>query len=445
MTFSEASLQARLASLPGVARYWVAYSGGLDSSVLLHAMARLRRALGAALHAVHVNHGLHADAPAWAAHCERTCEALGVPLRRLVVDVEPHRARHGLEGGARVARYEVLAGLLAPGDCLLTAHHRDDQAETVLLQMLRGGGPAGVAGMPFDTGLGAGRLVRPLLDEPRAALRDYAVVQGLAWLEDPANADTGLDRNYLRHQVLPRLHARWPGLGTTLSRAAGHAAEAAAIVDERAAEDLAAMRGPAPGRLRVDRLTGLSEPRRRAVLRHWCRSLGLPVPDTVRLDEVLRHALPAGPDRSPLVAWGGVELRRYRGELYLGHPLPAHDPAARLVWDPREPLGLPAGLGRLYLVPGGDLPAGLAEAALEVRFRAPALACRPAGRAGHRSLKQLFQEAGVPPWLRDRVPLVLLEGRLVAVADRWVCDGVPVVAPGTGLRVVWERCEDPGP
>jgi tRNA(Ile)-lysidine synthase len=445
MSFSSETLQARLAPLSGVTRWWVAYSGGLDSSVLLHAMATLRRALGAPLQAVHVDHGLHPDAPAWAAHCRRTCEALGLPLRSLRVDVGPHRARHGLEGGARAARYEALAALLDVGDCLLTAHHRDDQAETVLLQLLRGGGPSGVAGMPFAVQLGPGRLVRPLLDQPRAALRDYAVGCGLTWLEDPANADTGLDRNYLRHEVLPRLRARWPGLGKTLARAARHAAEAVAVVDERAAEDLAAAHGAAPDRLRIDALSALPVPRRRALLRHWCLSLGLPVPDTVRLDEVLGAVLLAGADRSPLVAWGGVELRRYRDELFLGRPLPPFDPGVRLAWDPRQPLDLPAGLGRLRLAAGGVLEVSPASPGLEVRFRAPALTCRPVDRAGHRSLKKLCQEAGIPPWLRDRVPLVFRNGRLAAVADLWVCDPPAGPPPASGLRVVWERGEGPPP
>jgi tRNA(Ile)-lysidine synthase len=445
MTFSATSLHARLGSLEGVARWWVAYSGGLDSSVLLHAMATLRPALGAPLHAVHVDHGLHPDAGEWAGRCGRVCEALGVALQRIAVDVSEHRLLHGLEGGARAARYDALAALLSPGDCLLTAHHRDDQAETVLLQLLRGGGPAGVAGMPFETRLGAGRLLRPLLDEPRAALRDYALAHGVRWIEDPANADTDLDRNYLRHEVLPRLCARWPGLGKTLSRAARHAAEAAAIVDERAAEDFAAARGSAPDRLRADALAGLPEPRRRTLLRHWCRVLGLPVPDAVRLDEVLGSVLSAGAGRSPLVAWGGVELRRYRGELFLGRPLPPFDPGERLAWDARRPLDLPAGLGRLRLVPGGDLPPGLAETRLEVGFRAPGLTCRPTGRAGHRGLKKLFQAVGVPPWLRDRIPLVFHAGRLTAVADLWVCAPPGGSAPASGLRVAWDRGESAPP
>jgi tRNA(Ile)-lysidine synthase len=440
MSFSEACLRSQLAPLQGVAtRWWVAYSGGLDSSVLLHAMVRLRAELGVPLHAVHVDHGLHAGAAAWAAHCRQACAALGVPMRELRVDVEPHRARHGLEGGARAARYAALAGLLEAGDCLMTAHHRDDQVETVLLQLLRGGGPAGVAGMPFTARLGRGRLVRPLLDQPRAALRDYAAARRLDWLEDPANADTGLDRNFLRHEILPRLRARWPGLGATLSRAAAHAAEAAAICDERAAEDLAAARGSAPDRLRVDALTVLSPPRRRALLRHWCRSLALPVPDAARVDEALGPVLAAGPGRSPLVAWAGVELRRYRGQLYLGRALPALAREARLAWDAREALELPAGVGRLRLAPGGDLPADLAATALEVGFRAPALICRPCGRAGHHSLKKLFQEAGIPPWLRDRIPLVFRAGRLVAVADLWACDPDGRAGCAPGVRVVWER------
>ena len=238
MSFSEHALPAALRSLGAVARFCVAYSGGLDSSVLLHALARCRDALGAPLVAVHVDHALLSEAAAWTAHCRATCAELGVPLQVVEVDAARRRAALGVEAAARDARYAALADLLGPGDCLLTAHHRDDQAETVLLQLLRGCGPAGLAAMPGVAPLGRGRLARPLLDVSRADLRAYAVEHSIGFVQDPSNSDPELARGFLRTEVTPRLQARWPGMSRTLARAARHAADAAAIIAERAAEDL---------------------------------------------------------------------------------------------------------------------------------------------------------------------------------------------------------------
>lgn len=439
MSFSAQTLLVALGGLGPVARFWVAYSGGPDSSVLLHALARQREALGAPLAAVHVDHALHPDAAAWTAHCRAACAALGVPLEVLAVDPQPRRAALGVEAAAREARYAALAGLLRPGDCLLTAHHADDQAETVLLQLLRGAGPAGLAGMPRVAPLGAGRLVRPLLDVGRAELRAYAQANAVASVEDPSNGDPGLARGYLRTAVMPGLEARWPGLRGTLARAARHAADAAAVIAERAAEDLSALTGPAPWRMPVPGLLALSLPRRRAVLRHWCTARGLALPDAARLDELLGQLATARAARAIEVGWPGGMWRRYGEVLFLSPVLPAHDPSARLRWDGRLPLALPAGLGTLTLAPGGALRQDALADGVEVGFRAAGLRCAPAGRRGRRDLKHLFQEAGVPPWLRDRVPLLLVGGRLAAIADRWVCAPFAASDAAAGLELIWRR------
>ncbi|HRP87062.1 MAG TPA: tRNA lysidine(34) synthetase TilS, partial [Gammaproteobacteria bacterium] len=237
-SFSVEELRQRLEAAAGGAggaasrRYCVAFSGGLDSTVLLVAMARLgaRAALGG-LRAIHVHHGLHADANRWAADCEVRCRELGVPLEVVAVDA---RAAPGEspEARARELRYQALAARLAPGEVLLTAQHADDQLETVLIQLLRGAGPAGLAAMPADTVFGVGRHQRPLLGFTRASLEAWARAEGLAgWLEDPANRAPQLSRNHLRHEVLPAVRAHWPGAAAAVSRAARHCAEAAGLLD----------------------------------------------------------------------------------------------------------------------------------------------------------------------------------------------------------------------
>jgi len=438
MPFSEQALLAALEPLGAVRRYWVAYSGGLDSSVLLHALVRCRGGLGVPIAAVHVDHGLLPQAAAWTDHCRASCGAWAVPLTVLRVDAAAERAERGVEAAARQARYAAFAGLLGGGECLLTAHQRDDQAETLLLQLARGSGPAGLAAMPAAAPLGQGRLARPLLGFDRAALRAYAVAHGIGYVEDPSNRDLRLGRGFLRAEVLPRLQARWPGIRQTLARAARHAADAAAIIAERAAEDLGAIATRSPWRVAVGALAALPPPRQRAVLRHWCRARGVAPPDTDRLDEILRQLATAGADRAPEVSWPGGAFRRYRDALHLLPELPPHDPSARLSWDTAAPLALPAGLGALRMLPGGALRREALLGRVEVGFRAAGLRCALPGRAGHHTLKHLFQEAGVPPWLRDHVPLVFVDGELAAIADRWVCGGFTVDDHVPGLRIAWE-------
>ena len=209
--------------------YQVAFSGGLDSLVLLHALCALRGRLAAGVAAVHVHHGLHSDADEWDAHCQQVCDELGVAYTLLRVDGRPATGESP-EAAARDARYRALAEWLPAGHCLLTAQHQDDQAETLLLQLLRGSGVSGLAAMPVMTGLGAGHHLRPLLEMTRPALHHYATAHALRWIEDPSNQSSAYDRKYLRHQVLPRLRERWPAVSSSLSRSAAHCAEASALL-----------------------------------------------------------------------------------------------------------------------------------------------------------------------------------------------------------------------
>ncbi|GMR07164.1 MAG: tRNA lysidine(34) synthetase TilS [Gammaproteobacteria bacterium] len=431
----------------------VALSGGLDSSVLLHATNRLKEPLAnLKVSAVHVHHGISDKADAWDSHCEMLCSRLAVPYRCLTVDARAG-AGESPEEKARDCRYRALAGALGKGECLLSAHHQDDQAETLLLQLLRGAGPRGLAAMPEVSVLGEGRLVRPLLGFSRQQLHDYARAHAITWVEDDSNADTRLDRNFLRHQVVPSLKQRWPAMAATLSRAAGHIADSAALLDELAAIDLAQCQGSGasggagategPG---VSALAGLDmralghlhSDRQRNLLRYWLRQLGLPVPQSQQMQHVLTDVLHAGPDRVPCVQWPGVEVRRYRERLFAMPPLSLHDSHARYGWNLTDPLALSVGCLRSVPVSGKGLRANLGATGVTVAFRQGGEVCQPAGRQHHHDLKKLFQEAGIPPWQRDRIPLLYVENDLAAVAGLWVCQQFAAATNEAGLELHWQ-------
>jgi tRNA(Ile)-lysidine synthase len=404
--------------------FWVAFSGGPDSTALLHAAVGADQVPGT-LRAIHLDHGLHPESPCWAEHCRRICDALGVPLVVRRLKLEPVRGE-SLEATAREARYRALAHVMRPGDLMLTAHNRDDQAETLLLALLRGSGVHGLAAMPRVAELGGGRLVRPLLDLPRTTLEQYVRSLGLSWIEDPSNASVRMDRNYLRNTVVPVLKARWPELSATLSRTAGHCAETAQLVDGLAAELMDDCPGAHPGTLGIRALGSLERSRRKVVLRLWLRRRGFTLPDTRHLERILDEVLPARTDADPLVTWSGCEVRRYRDDLFALAPLPPPPDALTIR---RAPSGmppvieLPAGLGWLQWSDASKAtewtrgPGG----APTVRFASTGQACRPRPTSRRRTLKNIFQEAGIPRWLRRYVPLVFSGDTLIAVAGVCGC------------------------
>lgn len=430
-----------LMQFPDIHRYWVAYSGGLDSHVLLHTMVALSGKLpGGELRAVHVDHGLNPDAQAWSRHCRRVCDNLGVPCYCLQVSV-PSEHGESPEAAARSARYSAIVELIDKGDGLLTAHHQDDQAETVLLQLMRGGGPEGLAGMPVCASFGRGWLVRPLLGFSRDQLRGYGYRQGLEWVEDQTNLDTGLDRNWLRHEVIPRLKSRWPAMTRTVARSAGHCFESVELSVQLAESDLPKVMGDQPNTLSVKALLQLmktrGEARCRNVLRVWIERLGIPLPACTHLHHVVKDILMAPWDAKPLVHWGGGEARRYRDLLYIMHPLPEYDRDRHYRWDLHHPLYIPGvGTLRARAAYGRGLNAELCRSCpVTVRFRQGGERCRPCGRNHRHRLKNLFQEQGVVPWARHRIPLIYMGDELAAATGLWVCQDFVVDPHRTGMVI----------
>ncbi|BCX81117.1 tRNA(Ile)-lysidine synthase [Methylomarinovum caldicuralii] len=410
-------------------RYWIGYSGGLDSHVLLHLCAELRAETGPVFAALHVNHRLHPDAPVWQDHCRAICESLQVPFRAVQVDATP-RPGQSPEEAARKARYRAFRETLGANEALLLAQHQDDQAETVLLQLLRGAGPAGLAGMPACTDLGQGWLLRPLLDVPRQTLQAYAKAEGLHWIDDPSNTDTRYDRNFLRHRVMPLLRRRWPAADRTLARSARHCAETVALLEAATNPALDALMA-ADGSLDFAALTTRPEPQQRGLLRTWLKRQGTRPPSTVYLDRILSECRQAASDRIPCIRWRGGEVRRWRGRLYFlaTPPPPATD--WQSPWDGRAALLLPDG-SRLEAVPAPrGIPLALwQERPITVRYRRGGEILRQHGH--RRPLKKFLQEQRVPPWKRHHLPLVYLGEELVAVAGLWcaeLTDRTPAVRP----------------
>lgn len=420
--FEAGILRLELKHLPCNGRWLVGFSGGADSYALLHALAAVE-GLGREVLAVHVHHALQPQAEEWASQCAGMAQALGVQFEVLRVDVRETSAQ-GVEAAAREARYAALERRVKPGDVLLTAHHRDDQAETLLLQLLRGAGPAGLAGMPRLAPFGAGWHARPLLEQTRESLQEYLRLRDLEWIEDPSNRALNAARNYLRHRIMPELHARWPAAGRTLARAARHQAETLELTTALGRSDIEEASGAEPGTLSVAALRILSRARLHNALRVWLADKDLPLPNVARLEQVRRRVLEAAEDAQPHLRWSGGELRRYRDALYAMTPLPPHDPAQVIAWDRFDkPLDIPS-LGRELSVAEvrSDLDAlRCAGEPVSIRFRRGGERCRVRGKAHSRALKTLLQEAGVPPWERDRIPLLYVGDQLREVIGYWLC------------------------
>ena len=405
------------------------YSGGVDSTVLLALLADLRREFAFHLSAVHVHHGLSSQADAWVAHCREQCASLDLPLR--VERVVVRRAGQGLEAAAREARYRVFAGLDA--DALALAHHRCDQAETVLLQLLRGAGIKGLAAMPQVRALGSVRLLRPLLAVSRGEIDIHARTHGLVWVEDASNSDTALRRNAVRHLLLPILEDLFPGAAVTLTQAAAQFAETAGLLDALARLDGAhAQEG-----LELAHLAGLDGARARNLLRHYLELRGIPI-RREHLHEALAQMLDARPDAEPRVDFGAASLRRFHGRVVLVNNPPP--PGSRMWHWGGEALLHLGGAGSLRFTATMGAGVRLPVEATVTR-RAGGERLRPEGHRPSRTLKNLLREAAVPPWLRTSLPLIYVADELAWAAEIGA-DAAYQAAPGeAGWLISWLQPE----
>lgn len=419
------------------ARLCIALSGGVDSAALLQACHGIRARLPAVkLRAIHVAHGLQPTAAHWPAICAALCASLEVPFETIELQLAPPPGA-SVEASARDARYAALQSRLARGEALLTAHHQDDQLETVLLQLFRGAGLAGIAAMPASAPFGHGLLLRPLLGVTRAEIDAYAHAAGIGRIEDPMNLSPRFDRGLLRREVIPVLRARWPAVARTVSRTARHAATAQGLLDDLAAIDAAD--GISEDRLLVARCLTLPRARQANLLRWWLQSCGLGMPSEARLHSILDDLLPARPGAQPVVTWPTGEVRRHRGWLHAMQPL---GPVVGKAWTLAAGETIEAeGVGSIALVAGTGCGFSVLRypGPFELRIRQGGERILPAGHRAEKSVTRLLREAGTESWLRDRVPLIYCRDSLLAVGERWIAATAAATAGEPGLVVRWTR------
>ncbi len=392
----------------------IAYSGGLDSHVLLHLASKLSQPHHYSIRAMHIHHGLQKIADTWVPHCQRVCDQLNIPLKTHYLNLDIDKGK-SVEEEARSARYAALKASLQKDEVLLTAHHQNDQAETLLLQLFRGAGVQGLAGMPLITNFGLGQHARPLLNASRQSLEIYAKENQLNFIEDPSNQDNAFDRNYLRNEILPKLRDRWLGIDKTISRSARLQAETKQLLDEFAEQDMQSLQDEtdATDTLLISKLKPFSVVRQKLLLRHWIVINGFTSPSEKKLKHIFSDVINASDDAQPLVEWRGAEVRRYQGRLYIMKPMHSHDNTQVFEWiNLQNPLSITSlGITIDTLSPSlydKELP-------MTVRFRQGGEKIQHEKRGVAISLKNLLNESGVPPWQRSRVPLIYSGETLIKV------------------------------
>ncbi|XRD90749.1 tRNA lysidine(34) synthetase TilS [Dyella nitratireducens] len=410
----------------------IAYSGGPDSTALLHALAHLPEARLRGVRATHVDHGLHADSARWAAHCRAFCAALGLACDVHVAKVD-RSGGIGLEAAARHARYAIFAEYLHANERLVFGHHQDDQAETVLLKLLRGAGPEGLGGMRAERPLGRGMVWRPLLDMPRQVLRDYVEAHDLPCIHDPSNDDRQLARNHLRHEVMPLLKTHWPQATISITHSAMLCRAAADTLQQDWLAAFEELRDDTTNSLDARGWLALPSALRDPLLAHWLHAQGLTAPTTAQRQQIERQCT-AQDGQLPCIQWPGTEVHVWKHRLWAVAPRKLPEAQTELSWQ-GEPLALPDG-GTLTLEPASQLPVSLM-----VRWRRGGERIKPAGDRHTRDLRALFQSGAIPPWQRDCCPLLYEDDQLIAVADRWLSARAVAVFNEAGARPRWR----PGP
>ncbi len=414
-TLSPQSLLQKIQELSSSKNILIAYSGGLDSHVLLHLITQLSSLAAYTVRAVHIHHGLQQQADAWVSHCQQVCDNLNISLQIEYLNLTITKGE-SLEEVARTARYGAFKNLLQKDELLLTAHHQDDQAETLLLQLFRGAGVQGLAGMPRITEFASGQHARPLLNESLQTLKKYANQYQLDYIEDPSNKNNVFDRNYLRNEIIPELKKRWPSIGKTISRSVAIQAETKHLLDEFAEKDLKLVlvdTEQGVDKLSIPKLQGLSVPRQKLVIRYWISTNGFKPPSETKLNHIFSNIIDASEDAQPLLEWAGVELRRYQGCLYIMSPLAEHDSKQVFVWENPQQAFVISSLN--IKIPAIMNSPDEFKEPITIRFRKGGEKITDSKRTISISLKNYLNEVGIPPWLRSRIPLIYKGNTLIRV------------------------------
>ena len=407
MKFDIQSLAKKLAQLPSVSSYYIAFSGGMDSTVLLHALARL--SLDIPLHAIYIDHGLQPESMNWTTHCQQFCQQYQIKFQAVHLNLKPQKGE-SIEAIARTARYQVLQQMIPKNSLLMTAQHADDQVETVLLQLLRGSGVKGLAAMPFCKPWNQGWHVRPLLEYDQQTLREYALEQQLEWIEDPSNQEIKFERNYLRLKVIPLLKDHWSGLTKTIPRSALHCAESEQLNQQTA--ELVLQKISNKKILNGVQLLKYDPLWQKYLLRQWIAQSGFLLPNTKRLNELQRLI---SCSNSGLIHWKNTECRLYQQQLYLMKPLKNLNLSKILEWHLNQKiLQLPSSLGYLECDSENSL-----ISVLNIRFRQNTQISKLNQPSTNKHLKKIFQTHHIPPWQRSTIPLIFYQNKLIQVGNFW--------------------------
>jgi len=419
---------------------YVAYSGGVDSHVLLQLLQHLnQKNFQRPLHAVHINHHIHIQSTEWAQHCIKVCKSLDVPLHLFDVDALA-KAGENQEQKARDYRYKAFESLLSNNDYLVTAQHENDQAETVLMHLLRGSGIDGLSAIAKCRKLGKGELHRPLLNVGRQTIENYANKHCLEWVEDPSNIDETFRRNYLRKTIIPQLSTHWPTVVNSISSTSALMKETQSLLVEIAEIDLLNCLDN-PNKLNIDAINELSQLRRNNLLRHWYAGYHLHKPGVNKLKLIHDEIISATDDGLPRFDWQNYSLQRYQNHLYLIPTLAEIESKWQVLWDGKSEINLSAQGGKILVSKtlvskalGRELSNVVTNKKLSFRLRQGGEHCQPSTRNHSRSLKKLFSEYSVPPWLRDRWPLLYADDQLIALPGLFVCKGFEAEKNEQGLQ-----------
>jgi|MDTG01.1.fsa_nt_gb tRNA(Ile)-lysidine synthase len=449
MTFQVSHLLVHLDKFNNANHLYVGYSGGLDSHVLLYALTEFVDIKK--ITAIHINHKLSRNSDMWQKHCEDTCFALGINIICKTIYIKNKGA--GVENAARDARYSIFEKLLNKGDLLVLAHHADDQVETMLYRLLRGSGTKGACGMPISRPLGLGMLFRPMLPFFQIDIKSYAQIQGISWIEDESNKDITFDRNYIRHKVVPIINDRWPNFSVQLNRSGKIFAESDHLMSMLAAQDfenIKEIQEKVGWSIPINKLSNFEKIRQKNILRYWIAKHNLVLPSYAVLENGLNQLMNSRADAQPIVSWCKIQLRRFKKKLYL-LPIDFNDinywavkkkggalaAKKNLKWNGKSKINLPDG-STLSIISKTNVGIKIDENKLiEIRFRDGGERCKPKGRESSNTLKKLFQEYELEPWLRNNIPLIYIDNSLAAVGDLWVCDDFSFEIDGVDVQLKW--------
>lgn len=477
-----------LQKLSSTEKYLIAYSGGIDSHVLLHLCSQLKNSPSGfeqSFSAVYIDHGLSQHSKKWGKHCQHICFELDIPLTIIEVDARP-KSGQSPEASARTARYQAFSQLLADNECLLTAQHLDDQAETLLLQLLRGSGTKGLSSMPRIKPFSRGYLCRPILDYKKQDILEYAKQHQLQWIEDESNQEQRFDRNYLRQTVVPLLEKRWPAVKENFAKSAEVLSESQLLLDHLADSDLQSLffvnhdsiieydkilLEPIINLLNSKPHNSLEyrheQARLNNLLRHWINRNNLPMPSKKILEEIVQAVILAGKDAMPLVSWRRdaihCEIRRYRDKLYLLDVSTSYQnpvismkaqkkktsPDVDLILTLEQPIFLDKTNTCLKLSYAADKEASkgfdrqlLLSKTISVRFRQGGERYRQTSESHSHSLKHWFQEQAIPPWEREHIPLIFWGDELLQIGQHIVNFSLKNEHSEDQMRIIWQGNEN---